>query len=58
VAAAADVLEELLQAVTSIATATSGTPKPSLRSEVLRSMTILSCRCGPIPDPHEIKHLF
>ena len=55
--AAADVPEELLQAATSITTAASGTPKPSLRSEVLRSMTILSCRCGPIPDPHGIKHL-
>jgi hypothetical protein len=49
---AADVLDALLQAVASIATAASGRPKPNVRSEVLRSITILPCRCGPIADPH------
>jgi hypothetical protein len=39
--AAAEVLEELLQAVASIATPASGRLKPSARSGVLRSMTIL-----------------
>jgi hypothetical protein len=38
---AADVLDALLQAVASIATAASGRAKPNVRSEVLRSMTFL-----------------
>jgi hypothetical protein len=55
---AADVPEELLQAAANIATAASGRPKPSVRSEVLRSMKILPCRCGPIADPRVMRHLF
>jgi hypothetical protein len=39
--AAAVVLEELLQAVASIATPASGRLRPSVRSGVLRNMTIL-----------------
>jgi hypothetical protein len=39
--AAAEVLEELLQAVASIAAPASGRLKPSVRSGVLRSMTLL-----------------
>jgi hypothetical protein len=53
---AADVLEELLQAAARIPTAASGRPKLNVRTEVLRSMTILLCRCGPIADPHVMRH--
>jgi hypothetical protein len=38
---AADVLDALLQAAARIATAASGRPKPNVRTEVLRSITIL-----------------
>jgi hypothetical protein len=55
---AADALDALLQAVASVATAASGRPKPNVRSEVLRSMTTLPCRCGPIAGPHVMRHLF
>jgi hypothetical protein len=51
-AAADGLLEELLQAATSIAALASGRPTPSVRSEVLRSMTILPMWCGPITGPH------
>src|ERR1700746_414051 len=45
-----DVLD-VPQAAARIATAASGRPKPSMRSEVPRSMTNLPCRCGPIAGP-------
>jgi hypothetical protein len=45
------------QAAASVATAASGRPKPSVRSEVLRSMTNLPCRCGSIADPHAMSTL-
>jgi hypothetical protein len=55
---AADVLDVPPQAAASVATAASRRPKLSLRSEVLRSITILPCRCGPVADPHVMKHPF
>jgi hypothetical protein len=54
---AADVLDALLQAVASIATPASGRPRPNVRNEVLRSMMILPCRCGPIAGPHVMGRL-
>jgi hypothetical protein len=50
--AADELLEEALQAATSIATPASGRPTPSVRSEVLRITTILPMWCGPITGPH------
>jgi hypothetical protein len=43
VPAAADVLDAPPQAAVSIATAASGRPKPSVRSEALRNITVLPC---------------
>jgi hypothetical protein len=53
---AADEVEVLLQAAASIATAAIGRPQPSVRSEVLRGMKNLPCRCEPIADPHMVGH--
>jgi hypothetical protein len=48
--------EPLLQPAVASARAASGRPKRSARDEVLPSMTNLPEGCGPIIDPHKVRH--
>lgn len=50
-------LDALLQAAATIATAASVRPKPALRTEVIQSMTILSWKREPSDGPRVMAHL-
>jgi hypothetical protein len=49
-------LDPLLQAAATIATAANVRPRPALRTEVLQSMKILLSESGPTDGPHVMAH--